>query len=72
MFRSTSSELQENTDYSEEYNSALYSPQYVSQDSLEPGTIIVTEEDDLNRLKFTREQVQNSGSRVEVRISVMI
>ncbi|KAK7580577.1 hypothetical protein V9T40_001206 [Parthenolecanium corni] len=58
-------EPEEPTDNCEDYNSALYSPQYVSVDSLEPGTIIVSEEDDLNRLKFTRLQVQSSGSRVE-------
>lgn len=59
-------EEQEVVDICEEYNSVLYSPQYVSVDSLEPGTIIASEEDDLSRLKFARLQVQNSGSRVEV------
>ncbi|XKL67538.1 hypothetical protein PGB90_003029 [Kerria lacca] len=56
---------EETPDIYEEYNSALYSPEYVSVDSLEPGTIIVSEEDDLSRLKFARLQVQSSGSRVE-------
>lgn len=59
-------EMEEAADHCDEYNSILYSPQYVSVDSLEPGTIIVSEEDDLSRLKFARLQVQNSGSRVEV------
>ena len=69
LFCSTSAQAQEIADSVDEYNAALYSPQYVSMDSLEPGTIIVTEEDDLSRLKFAREQVQKSGSRVEVRIA---
>lgn len=69
IFTRTEEEQEEITDHCEDYNSSLYSPQYVSVDSLEPGTIIVSEEDDLNRLKFMRSQVQNSGSRVEVSFS---
>ncbi|KAG8234025.1 hypothetical protein J437_LFUL013193, partial [Ladona fulva] len=48
-----------------DFESGGYSPVYLSQYQLEPGTLIVSEEDDLQRLAFTRVQVQGTGSRVE-------
>lgn len=48
-----------------DYESGGYSPQYLSQSQLDPGTLITTEEDDLQRLMFARMQVQGTGSRIE-------
>lgn len=49
-----------------EYESGGYSPQYLSQSQLDPGTLVMNEEEDLQRLMFARMQVQGTGSRVEV------
>ena len=49
-----------------DYESGGYSPQYLSQSQLDPGTLVTNEEDDLQRLVFARMQVQGTGSRVEV------
>ncbi|XP_044734936.1 cactin [Chrysoperla carnea] len=48
-----------------EYDSGGYSPVYLKSSHLEPGTIVVTEEDDLKRLEFARLQVLGSGNKVE-------
>ncbi|PSN32299.1 Cactin [Blattella germanica] len=48
-----------------DYESGGYSPQYLSQSQLDPGTFVMNEEDDLQRLVFARMQVQGTGSRVE-------
>lgn len=48
-----------------DYESGGYSPQYLSQSQLDPGTLVTNEEDDLQRLVFARMQVQGTGSRVE-------
>jgi hypothetical protein len=50
-----------------DYESGGYSPQYMNQSQLDPGTFVINEEDDLQRLEFARMQVQGTGSRVEVR-----
>ena len=50
-----------------DYESGGYSPQYLSQSQLDPGTFVMNEEDDMQRLEFARMQVQGTGSRVEVR-----
>lgn len=50
-----------------DYEASGYSPVYVSPNSLEPGTLVVSELDDNKRLKFARLQVQGTGTRVEVR-----
>lgn len=49
-----------------DYESGGYSPQYLSQSQLDPGTLVMNEEDDLQRLMFARMQVLGTGSRVEV------
>jgi len=49
-----------------DYESGGYSPQYLGQSQLDPGTLVTNEEDDLQRLVFARMQVQGTGSRVEV------
>lgn len=48
------------------YEAGGYSPKLLTPDSIEPGTIVVTEEDDLNRLAFARNQVVGSGKKMEV------
>lgn len=48
-----------------DYESGGYSPQYLSQSQLDPGTFVMNEDDDLQRLVFARMQVQGTGSRVE-------
>ena len=55
-----------------DYESGGYSPQYLSQSQLDPGTFVVNEEDDLQRLVFARMQVQGTGSRVEVSMITII
>ncbi|KAB0804053.1 hypothetical protein PPYR_01023 [Photinus pyralis] len=47
------------------YTNGGYSPKFLSCDRLEPGTIVVSEEDDLKRLEFARAQVSNSGKKVD-------
>lgn len=51
-----------------DYEACRYSPQYMSSDSLELGTLVVSELDDNKRLKFARLQVQGTGTRVEVSV----
>ncbi|KAJ1530317.1 hypothetical protein ONE63_005234 [Megalurothrips usitatus] len=49
-----------------DYDSGGYSPRYLQQSDLEPGTLVITEEDDLQRLEFARVQItQGAGQRVE-------
>lgn len=50
-----------------DYETCGYSPTYISPNSLELGTLVVSELDDDKRLKFARLQVQGTGTRVEVR-----
>ncbi|KAF2884248.1 hypothetical protein ILUMI_21940 [Ignelater luminosus] len=47
------------------YENGNYSPRFLSPEELEPGTIVVNEEDELKRLEFARAQVINSGKKVE-------
>jgi hypothetical protein len=46
------------------YESGGYSPQYLSLSQLDPDTLVMNEEDDLQRLVFARMQVQGTGSHV--------
>lgn len=55
-----------------DYDSGQYSPRYLSQSQLEPGTLVTTEEDEEKRLAFARLQVQNCGKSVKVTISFII
>lgn len=55
-----------------DYEACGYSPVYVSANSLEPGTLIVSEVDDNKRLTFARLQVQGTGTRVEVHLLQVI
>lgn len=48
------------------YESGNYSPKLLSTDELEPGTLVITEEDDLNRLDYARVQVKGSGQKLDV------
>ncbi|CAH1169514.1 unnamed protein product [Phaedon cochleariae] len=52
-------------EYFNAYQTGGYSPKFLSADKLEPGTIVVTEEDDLKRLEFARLQIVGSGKKVE-------
>ncbi|XP_018564952.1 cactin [Anoplophora glabripennis] len=47
------------------YQAGGYSPKFLNPDDIEPGTIVVTEEDDVKRLEFARMQVVDSGKKVE-------
>jgi hypothetical protein len=47
------------------YESGGYSPQYLSLSQLDPDTLMMNEEDDLQRLVFARMQVQGTGSHVK-------
>lgn len=48
------------------YQAGGYSPKFLNAEDIEPGTIVVTEEDDTKRLEFARMQVVDSGKKVEV------
>ncbi|XP_022910176.2 splicing factor Cactin [Onthophagus taurus] len=47
------------------YEAGCYSPKFLTPDEIEPGTIVVTEEDDLSRLEFARAQVLGTGRKIE-------
>jgi len=49
-----------------DYEACGYSPVYTSPNSLELGTLVVSELDDTKRLTFARLQVQGTGTRIEV------
>lgn len=50
-----------------DYDSGGYSPKYLQTSDLEPGTLVILEEDDLQRLEFARLQItRGAGQRVEV------
>ncbi|XP_075215612.1 LOW QUALITY PROTEIN: cactin, spliceosome C complex subunit [Lycorma delicatula] len=57
------------TESFDDYNSGQYSPQYLSQSQLEPGTLVTTEEDDAKRLAFARMQVQGTGTSVQTAVA---
>ncbi|GJQ80795.1 putative conserved mid region of cactin [Trypoxylus dichotomus] len=42
-----------------------YTPKLLTPEQIEPGTIVVTEEDDGKRLEFARKQVIGTGKKVE-------
>lgn len=49
-----------------DYDSGGYSPRYLQSSDLEPGTLVISEEDDLQRVEFARLQItQGAGQRVE-------
>ncbi|KAK6643576.1 hypothetical protein RUM43_005086 [Polyplax serrata] len=48
-----------------DYESGAYSPSYLNQSDLEPGTLVTAEEDDMQRLEFARNQVLGTGQKVE-------
>ncbi|RZC34218.1 cactin [Asbolus verrucosus] len=52
-------------EYFDAYEAGGYSPKFLAPEDIEPGTIVVTEEDDLKRLEFARMQVSGSGKKVE-------
>ncbi|KAJ8938745.1 hypothetical protein NQ314_011342 [Rhamnusium bicolor] len=47
------------------YQAGGYSPKFLGVEDIEPGTIVVTEQDDNKRLEFARIQVVGSGKKVE-------
>ncbi|XP_056643411.1 splicing factor Cactin [Diorhabda sublineata] len=47
------------------YQAGGYSPKFLTPDEIEPGTIVVMEEDDNKRLEFARLQVVGKGKKVE-------
>ncbi|KAH0947869.1 hypothetical protein HN011_009343 [Eciton burchellii] len=48
-----------------EYELGGYSPVYISQSQLEPGTIVISEEDDNQRLEYARQQVLSTGRKIQ-------
>ncbi|XP_044265540.1 cactin isoform X1 [Tribolium madens] len=52
-------------EYFDAYEAGGYSPKFLSPEDIEPGTIVVTEEDDLKRLEFARMQVSGGGKKHE-------
>lgn len=48
------------------FESGGYTPRLLGPEQIEPGTIVVTEEDDEKRLEFARAQVIGTGKKVEV------
>ncbi|XP_027836907.2 LOW QUALITY PROTEIN: cactin [Aphis gossypii] len=48
-----------------DYEACGYSPVYISPNSVELGTLVVSEIDDEKRLTFARLQVQGTGTRIE-------
>lgn len=53
------------SEYFDAYEAGGYSPKFLNPEDIEPGTIVVTEEDDTKRIEFARHQVSNSGKKVE-------
>lgn len=47
------------------YDSGGYSPKYMTQSQLEPGTIVTLDEDDARRLEYARHQVLRTGGKVQ-------
>lgn len=54
-------------DYRDEQfdESGAYSPKYIRLADLEPGTIVTLEDEDSQRLEFARNQVMNTGRKVQ-------
>ncbi|KYB26352.1 splicing factor Cactin [Tribolium castaneum] len=52
-------------EYFDAYEAGGYSPKFLSPEDIEPGTIVVTEEDDLKRLEFARMQMSGGGKKHE-------
>lgn len=48
-----------------DYESGGYSPQYLNSSNLEPGTLVILEEDDNQRLEYARNQVLKTGKRIQ-------
>lgn len=57
------------TESFKDYESGGYSPKYMTQSQLEPGTLVTLEEEDTQRLEFARNQVLNTGRKVQNVIS---
>ncbi|XP_011502302.1 PREDICTED: cactin [Ceratosolen solmsi marchali] len=56
----------ENQSEDEQYiELGTYSPMYIPQSELEPGTIITLEEEDTQRLEFARNQVVSTGHKIQ-------
>lgn len=53
-------------EYFKAYEAGEYSPKLLKPEDVEPGTIVVTEEDDNKRLEFARIQVTGAGKKIEV------
>lgn len=53
-------------EYFKAYEAGGYSPKLLRPEEVEPGTIVVTEEDDSKRLEFARLQVTGQAKKVEV------
>lgn len=47
------------------YNAGRYSPRLIKEKKLEPGTVVVDEAEDMQRLLWARQRVVNAGQGVE-------
>ncbi|XP_020289992.1 LOW QUALITY PROTEIN: cactin [Pseudomyrmex gracilis] len=48
-----------------EYETGGYSPVYIPYSQLEPGTLITQEDDDNQRLEYARQEVLNTGRKIQ-------
>lgn len=48
-----------------EYEAGSYSPTYIPYSQLEPGTLVTLEDDDNQRLEYARQQVLNTGRKIQ-------
>lgn len=60
-------------EYFDAYETGGYSPKFLTPEDIEPGTIVLGEEDDLRRLEFARAQVSGSGKKKkEVSVNIRV
>jgi len=48
-----------------EYETGGYSPTYIPYSQLEPGTLVTQEDEDNQRLEYARQQVLNTGRKIQ-------
>ncbi|KYQ50290.1 Uncharacterized protein C19orf29 [Trachymyrmex zeteki] len=48
-----------------EYEAGGYSPSYIPYSQLEPGTLVTQEDEDNQRLEYARQQVLNTGRKIQ-------
>lgn len=66
IFRSNDAANDLLNEYFTAYQTGGYSPKFLSPEELEPGTIVITEEDDVKRLDFARSQILHGSNKIDV------